>query len=99
MYCEGNFKFKGILKKDAGTFKNDKGEVINYPEKYELKVDEIDEDGLINERLFKLPIDSKLIATLVTFKPYQDINLTFDVSFLKSGSVKVTPVDVSSMSK
>ena len=33
MYCEGNFKFKGILKKDAGTFKNDKGEVINYPEK------------------------------------------------------------------
>ncbi len=52
MYCEGNFKFKGI----------------------------------------------KLIATLVTFKPYQDINLTFDVSFLKSGSVKVTPVDVS-MSK
>ena len=53
---------------------------------------------MINERLFKLPIDSKLIATLVTFKPYQDINLTFDVSFLKSGSVKVTPVDVS-MSK
>ena len=33
MYCEGNFKFKGILKKDAGTFKNDKGEVIKYPEK------------------------------------------------------------------
>ena len=41
MKCKGSFVFKSISHRDAGVFKNDKGEDVKYPSAYILKVDEI----------------------------------------------------------
>lgn len=85
MKCKGSFVFKSISHRDAGVFKNDKGEDVKYPSAYILKVDEINENGDPNERKFK--IDDKkadLINTLKTFKVYDGIVLEFNITIFNS---------------
>lgn len=89
MKCVGKFKFKGLTKKDGGSFTNDKGQEITYKPSYSLKLDEMTEEG-IYERIFKIADDSALVPSLQQLKPYQDITLEFDV-FLYANSVKLVP--------
>ena len=91
MKCVGDFKFKGLSKVDAGSFKRDDGEVINYKEGYKLKVDEMTADG-VQERSFKIAIDSVLIDLLKDMPLYKDIKLEFDVKLYNNGSCRVVPV-------
>ena len=90
MKCQGKFKFKGISKRNGGSFTNSQGEIVNYSESYILKVDEFTEKGIF-ERVFKLSIDSPLVSQLSLLKPYDDIILDFDV-ILFGSSVRVIPV-------
>lgn len=90
MKCVGKFKFKGLTKKDGGSFTNDKGQEIIYKPSYSLKLDEMTEEG-IYERLFKIADDSALVSSLQQLKPYQDITLEFDV-ILYANSIKLVPV-------
>ena len=52
MKCVGKFKFKGLVKREGGSFTNDRGQEITYKESYLLKVDESTENG-IYERGFE----------------------------------------------
>ena len=56
MYCKGTLIFKSIEKRSGGTFKNDKGQDVNYDASYVIKADEV-KDKEVNERKFKnLPL-------------------------------------------
>lgn len=97
MKCVGKFKFKGLVKREAGSFTNDKGQEINYSESYLLKVDESTDKG-IYERGFKIPSDSDLVIPLSKLQPYQDITLEFEVNFY-SNSVRVVPIAIKNSDK
>lgn len=90
MKCQGRFKYKGLKKKDAGVFVNDRGQKIEYKESYQLKVDELTDEG-VEERNFKLAIDSVLVPQLIEKPLYADIILEFDVK-LSDSFAKVVPV-------
>ena len=89
MKCIGKFKFKGLTRKDGGSFTNDRGQEITYKPSYSLKLDEMTEEG-IYERVFKIADDSALVSSLQQLKPYQDITLEFDV-ILYANSIKLVP--------
>ena len=85
MKCQGRFVFKSLTHRDGGTFKNDKGEEINYNASYVLKVDEINEKGVINERKFKIDEkNSLLVNALKEFKAYQKILIVFEVTLYQT---------------
>lgn len=90
MNCLGKFKFKGLVQKDGGEFTNARGEKLTYKPSYQLKLDELSENG-VNERIFKLPIDSPLVPELSKKRLYEDINIEFEIEFYSSG-IKLTPV-------
>ena len=92
MKCVGKFKFKGLTKKDGGSFTNDRGQVIQYKESYSLKVDENTEKG-IYERTFKVASDSSVLDQLMKLQPYQDITLEFDINIYGS-RITVVPVAI-----
>lgn len=93
MKAIGEFVFKGLEKKAGGSFTNEKGEMINYKEKYVLKVDET-VDGQINERKLNIGVDNtELINALNGFKPYQALKLECDVVMYQN-SAKVVPVAI-----
>lgn len=94
MKAKGRFKFKELILKNAGKFNNQKGESIEYPASYSLKVDEIDSDG-IHERQYKLPTDSPLLKDLQGLEPYSDIIIDFDVKNYSTG-IRLLPVAISS---
>lgn len=90
MQCTGNFKFKGLIKRDGGSFTSPDGKVINYKESYTLKLDEQTENG-IYERQFKVSIDSPLVAELMALELYDDITLDFDLKIYGS-RITVIPI-------
>ena len=76
----GRFVFKSCTKRNAGSFKNDKGEEIKYKEGYNLIVDEKQKDGSIKERKFFIDMEnSNLINKLVNLECYTPIFLNFDI--------------------
>lgn len=82
MICKGQFIFKEVKKNDGGKFTNDKGDVIEYPATYVLKVDELSDKNGINERKFKFPItNDDLFAELKALNPYEKIEIVFDTFF------------------
>ena len=97
MKCIGKFKFKGLVKKDGGSFTNDRGQDITYKPSYLLKLDEETENG-IYERGFKVADDSSLVPSLLQLKPYQDITLEFDV-ILYNSSIKLVPIAIKNSDK
>ena len=90
MIAQGKFKFKGIQKRDGGSFVNDKGQTINYKESYSLKLDENIESNSY-ERVFKVPIDSPLINQLQQLKIYEDVTINFDVLMFGTNT-KLVPI-------
>lgn len=92
MKCVGNFKYKGITKKDGGSFTNANGQVIEYNPSYTLKVDEMTDNGIM-ERVFKLPVDSDMIPLLSELDLYQDIEIEFEVT-IYSSRVVLTPIAI-----
>lgn len=93
MYSKGIFMFKGIEKREGGTFKNSNGQEVNYDASYVIKVDEI-YNGQINERKMKFPVSNKvLFDKFAQFEPYTKVSITCDVQMLQSGS-KLIPIDV-----
>lgn len=85
------FVFRGLDKKEGGKFINDKGQEISFDPKYNLKVDEVTENGVF-ERIFKIPVDSKILETLLILKPYDKVTIEFDIAFYSNG-VRVIPVN------
>ena len=93
MRAKGLFMFKSIQKREKGSFKNQEtGEVIEYGSCYVLVVDEIEENGKITERRFKIvEEDINLINGFSQLDPYTKIEIQFDVT-IYSSNAKLTPV-------
>ena len=96
MKCKGLFVFKTFTHRPAGKFTTAEGEEREYNAAYVLKVDEIGEDGAINERKFKVAEDKVvLINTLKEMQAYQKMNIIFDVRIYTSGStIEVADVEI-----
>lgn len=92
MKARAKFKYKELRRTNAGTFKNDKGENVDYKASYKLVADEIDSDG-IHERIFKLDENSELVPQLQKLEPYTDIVIEFDVKNYASG-IRLLPVAI-----
>lgn len=85
MKCEGNVVFKSIQKREGGSFKNPKGELVDYEPAYIVKFDE-NTDGNISERKAKFPDTNVALYTkFKTLEPYAKINLIGNVVFQNSG--------------
>lgn len=93
MLCKGTLIFKSIDKREGGTFKNDKGQDINYDSSYIIKVDEVKGKD-VNERKFKFPQTNKvLFESFSEIEPYTKVDITFDV-VISTNTCKLVPVDV-----
>ena len=85
MECQGKFVFKTFMFRPAGKLIDENGNEVNYSGAYKLKVDQLGEDGSINERTFNIKEDSTvLINTLKQFKAYDKIVLFFNVVLYNS---------------
>lgn len=98
MKCQGKFRYRGLEKKDAGTFVNAQGQKIDYPAKYILKLDEVGEEG-IEERCFKVSLDSTFVPKILNTKIYDEVTIEFDIQFSKNGSTSLIPVDIKTITK
>lgn len=93
MYCKGIVMFKGIEKRNGGTFKNAQGQDIDYDSAYVLKFDEIVE-GKINERKLKFPSSNKVLYDkFEKFDPYTQVQITCDVVLMQN-ACRLVPIDV-----
>lgn len=94
MQTIGNFVFKGLEKKNGGEFTNERGQLIKYPESYQLKVDEI-KDGVVSERKLKVSVDNdKLVQKLMRKNIYDKIDLQCEIEFGNGSVAKVVPIDL-----
>lgn len=95
MQCQGKFNYKSLGKREAGEFKNERGQLIKYNESYALKVDEILNGNQVVERVFKFPTSNKtLYDKLSTLKIYDTVTLIFNVE-LYGSQAKLVPIDIS----
>lgn len=97
MKCQGNFVFKSLTHRPAGTFKNNEGQEIPYKSAYVLKVDEISQSGDINERKFNIAEDKvQLINDLKNVEAYEKIILTFNITLYTARvGIELTDVEIS----
>lgn len=93
MNCKGNFVFRGIEKKDAGTFTDVSGNKISYDSSYHVKVDEV-VDGKIQERKFKFPsAEGKLANDFMNLQPYTPVEINFEINIYAT-RISLTPKSV-----
>lgn len=93
MQSKGKFIYKSLLKREGGTFTNEKGQNVNYNEAYILKCDEF-VDGQIYERKFRFPsTNTSLYNKFNNIQAYTPLLITFDV-ILGDNRVSLTPVDI-----
>ena len=93
MKCAGRFIYRGIEKKDAGSFTNDNGQTISYDSSYQVKLDEI-VDGKPQERKFKFPTKEKKLAdSFNDLEPYSKCEITFNVNIF-ANSIRLIPLEV-----
>ena len=89
----GEFVYKGVDKREGGSFTNANGQAINYDMAYILKVDEITPEGIYERKLKIDKSNTTLLNKLNSLKPYDHINLSCDI--VMYGSVaRVIPVDL-----
>ena len=98
MRCKGVVMFKGIEERAGGTFKNDKGDNIEYNKAYVIKFDEII-NNKINERKLKFPYSNKSLADKFSvIRPYTQVEIECDVTLTNNAS-KLTPIDVKELNE
>lgn len=94
MKGRGKFKFIELRTREAGSFKNSNGEVINYPVAYILKLNEKTDRG-IEEISFKIDKDSVLLTDLKDYKEYTDIIIDFDI-IPTNNNFRIVPTAINS---
>ena len=93
MYCKGKVMYKGIEKREGGTFVNNNGQSIDYNSSYVVKFDEIIENK-INERKLKFSTNNKkLFDKFNEISPYTPVDITCDV-IMGSSVCRLEPIDV-----
>lgn len=93
MYCKGVVMYKGIEKREGGTFKNDRGLDVNYDSSYVVKFDEIIENK-INERKLKFPTSNKILYDkFASIRPYTQVEVVCNVVLMQN-ACRLVPIDV-----
>ena len=93
MRSKGIIMFKGIEKREGGTFTSD-GEQVKYDPAYIVKFDEIIENK-INERKLKFPVSNKVLYDkFAELRPYTQVEITCDITILQNGYSRLTPIDM-----
>ena len=98
MKCQGKFKYRGLERKEAGSYIGKDGIKRDYKAKYHLKLDETTEDGIV-ERVFKVELDSPFVPKILSIKPYEDFIIQFNINIYKNGSVSLIPEDIITSTK
>lgn len=94
MICKGVVVFKGIGKREAGTFTDNTGRDIKYDASYQVSFDEKSTSGEINQRKLKFPASNTyLYNKFASIEPYTQIYMECDVVFSQN-SVKLVPMNV-----
>lgn len=84
--------YKGVRNVSAGSFTNDKGTLVNYPESYKLIFDQI-VNNIPKETILK--IDKQLAYNISpNLKPYDKINITCDITIYSPTNVIIKILDV-----
>lgn len=85
MKCQNSVIFKSVEERAGGTFTNERGQSINYDKSYLVRFDE-EVDGVISERKVKFKgNNAPLFTKFKGLKPYDKINLVFEVTIQNSG--------------
>ena len=93
MRSKGVVMYKGIEKREGGTFKSN-GEDVKYDSAYVIKFDEII-DGKINEKKLKFPTSNKVLYDkFAEMNPYTQAEIICEVNILPNGYSRLTPIDV-----
>ena len=93
MICRGIVVYKGIEKREGGTFKGGDGREIKYDASYVVKFDE-NNNGIINERKVKFPASNTyLYNKFAGIKAYTEVLLECDV-VLSNNACKLVPINV-----
>lgn len=94
MICKGVVVFKGIGKREAGTFTDNTGRDIKYDASYQVSFDEKSTSGEINQRKLKFPASNTyLYNKFASIEAYTQIYMECDVVFSQN-SVKLVPMNV-----
>lgn len=94
MICKGVVVFKGIGKREAGTFTDNTGRDVKYDASYQVSFDEKSTSGEINQRKLKFPASNTyLYNKFAGIEPYTQIYMECDVVFSQN-SVKLVPMNV-----
>ena len=92
MNCKGVVIYKGIEKREGGSFNNGQQE-IKYDPVYVVKFDE-NKNGVINERKVKFPVSNTyLFNKFASIKAYTEVLLECDV-VLSNNACKLVPINV-----
>lgn len=92
MVTSQEVKFKGIKCIPAGSFTNDKGQLINYKESYRIIFDQII-NGLPKETSLKITKEQAMNIGQ-NFRLYDDMIITFNVIIYNSNNISITLRDV-----
>lgn len=93
MICKGVVIFKGIEKREGGTFKGQNGQEIKYDAQNVVKFDE-NTNGKYDERKLKFPTSNTYLANkFAGIKPYTEVFMECDV-LLSNNSCKLVPINV-----
>lgn len=86
MKCQNNVVFKSVSQRDGGSFTNEKGQTVKYDSAYVVRFDLEEENGEISEHKAKFKgNNNQLFTKFKSLKPYDKINLIFDVTIQNSG--------------
>lgn len=93
MICQGQVVYKGVEKREGGSFKNDKGQEVEYTSSYLLKFDEL-VDGDPIERKVKFPSQNKeLYNKFKELDVYTKVTVEFEVK-MGQNTCKLIPVAI-----
>lgn len=93
MICKGVVVYKGIEKREGGTFKGADGREIRYDSSYVVKFDEINK-GIANERKLKFPASNTYLHNkFADLEIYTKIYIECDVVF-SANACKLVPINM-----
>lgn len=79
MKFKKEFVFKSLVYKDGGSFTGENGKVVNYKDRYLLKLDYFKNESIESLEL-TVPIDSQLLVSdLKRLSPYDKVILEIEV--------------------
>lgn len=92
MVSELECVYKGIKEIKAGTFKNENGDIINYPDIYRIRFDQII-SGLPKET--ELKITKELALNLAkNLQIYDKIVINFNIIIYNSNTIRIRVINI-----